>query len=249
VHGYAEHSGRYAHVASCLNKIGVDVTGFDLRGHGESRGRRVFIRRFQDYLDDTLFALDRIVQAAGSEPVFLVGHSLGGLIAARFVQEYQPPLSGLIISSPAIGFAAPVPLWKDLAGRFFSWAWPTLALRSDLDRERLSHDPQVEAQLDTDPHAQTDATARWYTECLKAQVQALEDAPGVKIPLLCMLAGADEITAIEASRAFFRGAGAQDKKCIEYPELYHEIFNELDQERVLRDMTDWLTNHIPRQEP
>ena len=247
VHGFGEHSGRYGHVAQKLNDLGLDVSAFDLRGHGESGGPRVFIRRFGDYLDDLSCALEPVVQEAKGEPIFLLGHSMGGQIATRFVQQNQPPLSGLILSSPAFGFAVKVPLWKALAGRFFSKFWPALALPSGLNRDLLSHDPQVAEALANDPHAQLNATARWYTECLDVQPRLLEDAPGVKIPLLCMLAGADEITQVKASRDFFEAALSKDKECIEYPGLYHEIFNELERDNVLQDLADWLGRHLPAQ--
>ncbi len=245
VHGFGEHSGRYDHVATCLNDLGLDASAFDLRGHGQSGGKRVFVQRFQDYLEDTRCALEGVVEESRGEPIFLLGHSMGGQIAARFVQQYQPPLSGLILSSPAFGFAVQVPLWKALAGRFFSAIYPSLALPSGLDRDLLSHDPKVARDLAIDPHAQLNATARWYTECLDVQPKLLEDAPGVKIPLLCMLAGEDEITRVEDSRAFFEAAGSQDKQCLEYPGLYHEIFNELERDKVLADLCTWLGEHIP----
>lgn len=249
VHGFGEHSGRYDHVAAALNQEGVAVHSFDLRGHGESGGRRVFINRFEDYLHDTLVALEDVVQAAQDKPIFLAGHSMGGAIATRLVQKFQPPLSGLILSSPAFGFAVKVPRWKAVAGRIFSAIWPSLALPSGLVRSQLSHDPAVAQQLSQDPHAQLNATARWYTECLDIQPKLLEDAPGVKIPLLCLLSGEDLITELQASKLFFQAAGAPDKHCIEYPGLYHEIFNECEREKVLQDLCTWLKQHIPHREP
>jgi alpha-beta hydrolase superfamily lysophospholipase len=249
IHGFGEHSGRYGHVADALNARGVDVTSFDLRGHGESGGTRVFIERFDDYLDDVASVLENVEAASSGEPLFLLGHSMGGQIAALFALERDPTIAGLILSSPAMGFAVKVPAWKAVAGQFFSRVIPKRALPSGLDRNLLSHDPRVAEALDADPLAERNATARWYTESLAAQTLALEKAPSLSVPLLSLVSGADEITDVAATHRFHEAAGSTDKEWIEYEELYHELFNEVEREKVLTDLADWIDGRLESEGP
>ncbi|MDP6369695.1 MAG: alpha/beta hydrolase [Planctomycetota bacterium] len=246
VHGFGEHSGRYDHVAAALNAAGFSVHACDLRGHGESGGTRVFIERFDDYLDDVASLVAEVEATTGDQPAFLLGHSMGGQIAALYALQGQPPLVGVILSSPAMGFAVHVPAWKAAAGRFFSRFIPKLTLPSGLDRGLLSHDPRVKEELDADPLAELGATARWYTECLGAQEAALAQAPDLSLPLLSLVSGADEITDAAATRRFHEAAGSADKSWIEYEDMYHEIFNELDRQRVLADLCAWLGDQLDK---
>ncbi|HJO26917.1 MAG: lysophospholipase [Planctomycetes bacterium] len=247
VHGFGEHSGRYGHVAAALNAAGVAVSACDLRGHGESGGTRVFIERFDDYLDDVDAVLAETRAKSSGEPLFLLGHSMGGQIAALHALRRKPDIAGLILSSPSMGFAVHVPAWKAAAGRFFSRFVPKLTLPSGLDRGLLSHDPEVQRDLDADPLAELGATARWYTECLAAQEATFVSAPDLSVPLLSLVSGTDEITDAAATRRFHEAAGSRDKTWIEYPGLYHEIFNEFEREKVLADLTDWLADQLTRQ--
>src|SRR5664279_5759603 len=100
VHGVCEHSGRYAHLANALARSGYLVGAIDLRGHGRSPGKRVFIRSFDEYLTDVRSLLSQAAREAPGKPVFLLGHSLGGLIATLFVIVERPAIAGLVLSGP-----------------------------------------------------------------------------------------------------------------------------------------------------
>lgn len=244
VHGFAEHSGRYDHVAAALLACGIDVTAFDLRGHGESGGTRAFVERFDDYLDDVDAALGTITGQRGAEPLFLLGHSMGGLVAALHVLDRPTGIDGLVMSSPCFGFAVRVPGWKSTAARVCSRLLPRLSLPSGLDRDLLSHDPEIQRALRQDPHSLTNATARWYTETLAAQRRGLARAGDLRLPLLCQAAGIDGVVDAEQGRRFFDAAGSTDKQWLDYDGLYHEIYNELQRDRVLQDLTTWLEARV-----
>lgn len=244
IHGFGEHSGRYGHVAEALVSAGLDATAFDLRGHGGSQGTRAFVEHFDDYLDDVDAVLATLDDEQADTPLFLLGHSMGGLVAALWVLERGVSPAGLILSSPGFAFALRVPAWKAAAGRICSRLAPKLALPAGLDRGLLSHDPQVERDLAGDPHSQTATTARWYTAALAAQARALELAPRLAVPLLCQAAGADALVDPRAARRFFDAASSHERCWIAYDDMYHEIYNELERERVLADLTDWIGERL-----
>ena len=241
IHGFGEHSGRYSHVAEALGERGVETWATDLRGFGESHGRRACIGNFEDYLDDEAFAIEPVAQQR--EPLFLLGHSMGGLVCAQFALKRRAPLTGLILSSPALAFALKVPAWKSSAAALASRWLPNLRMPSGVNPKLLSHDPQVAKGIAKDPLAVWMASARWYTECLAAQAEAQAAAPSLELPLLSLAAGADAICDEAAAKRFHQAAGSTDKSWISYPGLYHEIFNEIGRAAVLRDLGEWIEDH------
>lgn len=243
VHGFAEHSGRYQQLAEDLCQAGWSVAAFDCRGHGQSGGRRAHIDRFDAYLHDLFHFLDEIGQHGFEGRPVLLGHSQGGLIAARFVELHAERVSGLVLSSPFLGLAVKVPAIKAWAGKALSGVMPTLALKSGVDPAWLSHDQEVVARYAADPLVSNIATARWFTEVTAAQQATLEDAGRVRLPLLVLQAGDDRLAAVGATRSFFERAGSQDKFFEQYEGFYHEVFNEVGRERPVTELCDWLDTH------
>lgn len=249
IHGYCEHRGRYQRTAQDLAQKGYRVVVGDLRGHGEAGGQRAHVTRFSEYLDDTAAILAQAARHARpvgeGMPPFLLGHSMGGLIALRYLQERarEGDLRGLILSSPFLGIKVQVPAWKRLLGQAASRAVPGLSLPNDLDPALLSHDPEIGRAYATDPLVSHIATARWFTEAQLAQAQALRRAPGVRLPVLLLQAGDDRIVDQAASQALFDRLGGKDKVFTLYPGLFHEIFNEVERDRVLADVVSWLHAH------
>jgi len=243
IHGFAEHSGRYEHVADFLCERGWSVAAFDCRGHGQSGGRRAHIDHFQDYLDDTRSFLDEIKKAGHPEPPILLGHSQGGLIAARYVQMFPDAVPGLVLSSPYLALVMKVPAFKAVAGKLVSRIFPTLAMKTGLDPSILSHDRHEVEKYAADPLVSDIATARWFTEVQEAQATAVQQAGAIACPLLMLLAGDDRLVAAPVSKNLFAGAASADKTLHEYEGYYHEVFNEVGRDQVLSDLGTWLESH------
>ncbi|HUU01615.1 MAG TPA: lysophospholipase [Myxococcota bacterium] len=243
VHGFAEHSGRYKALADDICRAGWSVAAFDYRGHGQSGGRRAHIDGFTGYLDDLGSFLAEIEKEGyGGKPV-LLGHSLGGLIAARFCERDADDLNGLVLSSPFLDMAFKVPTLKALAGRLLSGIFPTLSLKSGLDPSVLSHDQEACERYAADPLVSDVASARWFTEVLQAQADAFREVTRIKLPLLVLQAGDDRLASAEATRHFFEAAQSEDKNFQLYEDYFHEIFNEVGRDKVVADLIAWLGQH------
>ncbi len=243
VHGYGEHSGRYEALARWLSARGWSVASCDLRGHGRSPGRRGHVRSFDDYLHDVAALYAFVAHQAGGQPVFLLGHSLGGLIALRYVQETGAELAGLVLSAPFLELALPTPRWKLILAPALSQLWPTFSTPSGLRGELASRDPEVAAAYDRDPLVFRRATARWFAAVLKAQREALAQAPKLGLPLLVLHGEADAVASPHASRQLVAQAGSADKTLHVYGGFRHEVLNELGKERAWEDLASWLAAH------
>lgn len=241
VHGYGEHSGRYEHVMAALAERGFGCLAVDYRGWGQAEGRRAFVRRFDEYLDDVGWAVEECQRRSGHEPV-LLGHSQGGLICALLAAERAPNLRGLVLSNPAVEFAVPVPRWKRMAAAAAAAVWPTFSLPAGIDPKLTTRDDGVLASLRADPLMVRRATAAWYRESQRAQARLLAAAPNLTQPSLYLIAGDDRIVHHRATRAVFDQARSPDKTWLEYPGAFHKLFNETAETRdqALRDLAAWL---------
>lgn len=243
VHGYAEHSGRYERIIELLVGRGLSVAAGDLRGHGLSQGRRGHITRFEHYLDDLQTMLAHLrEQAGGALPLFLLGHSLGGLIAACHVQARPQSVDGVVLVAPFVGLKFTVPPWKQSLARVVSGLWPTFQLPSGVPPELLSRDPDYFNRLQADPLAFRHATARWFTETVAAQRRTLGAPCAVGVPLLLMLAGDDAIVCNDAARTLHAAMAAQadTAQVYEYPACYHDLLHEPEHARIVDDLIGWI---------
>ncbi|MFO8100353.1 MAG: alpha/beta hydrolase [Salinibacter sp.] len=245
VHGYAEHSGRYDHVATSFSDVGAATYAFDLRGHGQSEGRRVFVDRFDQYLDDLARVLSWVRAEGPNRPLFLFGHSMGGLIALKFVLDRSPNLQGLILSAPALEVNPDLaPLLRRIAGVLGTLA-PTLPTARS-PQEAISRDPQVVAEAIADPlnyHGRI--PARTGAELIRAGATVRGRLDELTTPFLVIHGTADPLTAPRWSRRLHTDAPSEDKTIHLYEGLYHESFNEPEQERVLRDLRRWVASRLP----
>jgi len=239
VHGYGEHSGRYRGLSGWLCERGWLVTACDLPGHGKSPGRRGHIRSFSEYLAAVDVLLEEARQAVPA-PVFLLGHSLGGLIAARYLEQRPRAVSGLILSSPFFGLNMPVPAWKRILARMLSRLWPAATLPSGIRPDDLSHDPEVVKAYREDPLVHKVATARWFCETRAAQAAASREAHRISIPVLIIQGGEDRLTEVAATRGFAARCGAPDLTFRLYGGFYHETLNELGKLQVWQELLGWL---------
>jgi alpha-beta hydrolase superfamily lysophospholipase len=240
LHGYAEHLGRHAEITRALAGAGYAVHLLDFRGHGQSGGKRAHVDRFQEYLDDLDVFLARVRDAAQGKPVFILAHSHGALVSARYLLDKPNAVRGAVFSSPYFRLKLRVSPVKILAGRIISRVLPSLPMRNDLRPEQLTRDRAIQEATRNDPLYQHIATPRWYTESNEAQETVLRRATEFVTPLLLLIGGADPISDPSAARSFFDHATSADKQLKQYDGFLHELFHEPERERVFRDVIGWL---------
>jgi alpha-beta hydrolase superfamily lysophospholipase len=242
VHGLAEHAGRYAAVAGRLNAAGIELVAIDLRGHGHAPGKRAYVKRFDDYLLDAQALLDAAAQSCA--PLFLMGHSMGGAVAALYAIERLDAsgrrLSGLILSSPALAPGRDVPRWMLALSQVISRVYPSFPAMK-IDAALLSRlQPVVNANR-SDPLVHHGAIpARTGAELLLAMARIERGRAGLRMPLLVYHGTADKLTEPEGSRAFGEHAGSPDKTLTLHEGSYHETMNDLDRDRVIGALIDWI---------
>lgn len=244
LHGYADHLGRYGELTSALNAAGYAAHLFDQRGHGQSGGKRAFVERFDDYLDDLRLFLDRVRKAAGTAPVFLAAHSNGALIAARFLLDEPEAVRGAILSSPYLRLKLKVSPLKVAAGKIVQRFLPALPMKNELKVEDLTRDVAIQQATRGDPLYQSIATPRWFTESSAAQETVLRRASELVTPFLCLVGGADGIADPAAARELYEGATAKDKQFKQYDGLLHEVFHEPERDLVFKDVVAWLDARV-----
>ncbi|GAB4299969.1 MAG: alpha/beta hydrolase [Myxococcota bacterium] len=244
VHGYGEHCDRYRYIAEHFVSQRWVIFTYDHRGHGRSGGIRAHISDFNHYLEDLALMLRRANDINRGEPIFLVGHSMGGLVAALFAAFRQTEqLKGLVLSSPMFKLAVEVPKWKEKLGKFMSNLYPSLALDNGIDPRWLSHDETVVMRYERDPLVNTVATARWFTSAIKAMQKIRTGARNIKLPTLIMQGGADKLVDPSGAKEVFEMIGAPDKKLRILDNYYHEIFNEVGRLQIYEELETWLEEH------
>ncbi len=244
VHGLGEYSGRYTHVARHLTDRGFAVYALDHYGHGKSDGHAGFVERFSVYLDGVAALLQKIRDEHAELPVFLLGHSMGGLIAAAFLIDHQDAFRAAVLSGPAIESDQAPPAIVMAIVRLLSALVPTVPLIR-LDASGVSRDKDVVSNYMNDPlvhHGKL--SARLIAEMSAAMQNTLARAGDIELPIIAMHGEDDRLTSPAGSAALIEAIGSADKTLKTYPGLYHEIFNEPEQEAVLADMSRWLETHL-----
>jgi alpha-beta hydrolase superfamily lysophospholipase len=241
VHGLFEHAGRYAELGQHMAGHGYSTFALDLRGHGASEGRRGHVRRFGVLLQD-LDRFRREVQGLVpvNLPVFLLAHSMGGLIAIRYLEEFEFPFGGAVISSPWLATAVPVPGWQQLAIRMLDRILPAAPLPVRLDPNDLTHDDERAADYRDDPKVHATMTPRLFMETRLAMEEAARRADRISVPILFLLAGADRIVDTDRSLEFARSLPAEDVTIEVLENAYHEVLQERDRAAVLARIADWI---------
>ncbi|MDO9437989.1 alpha/beta hydrolase [Hydrogenophaga sp.] len=241
VHGLGEHAWRYDPVANRLNEWGFCVRAFDQRGHGESGGARGVLPDDDCLLDDLAEVVEDTrthIAEPWACPLVLLGHSMGGLIAATFVQRGVAPVDALVLSSPALdaGIGAVKRRLIELMVRFA----PNHAMGNGLDASKISHNEAVVAAYKKDPLVHDRISARLARFIDQNGPRVLAAAPRWRVPTLLMYAGDDRLVKPAGSRAFAAAAPRDKVHSQAFDGLYHEIFNESDPSRVFGTLKAWL---------
>lgn len=244
VHGLGEHAGRYAHVAQRLNNWGFEVRAVDQYGHGASSGVRGGLPTTHRLLDDLAQVIEDTRRTHPALPLVLLGHSLGGLVAASFVARRVRDVDALVLSSPAIdpGLSA----FQKFLVATLSRVAPALRVDNGLDLQYLSHDPAVALAYRADAlcHDRIGARLARFLADEGATVQAA--AARWHVPTLLVYAGDDRLVSPAGSRAFARAAPPSMVSATCYADHYHEIFNERDAAPVFERLRRWLDERFAR---
>ncbi len=243
VHGFSDHSGRYMPIVKILISRGIAVYSFDLRGHGRSPGRRGYIESFASYRDDLLIFTRHVAVQQPDLPLFLLGHSMGGLIVLNFGQRYPKAVNGIIATSPHLSDPPVSPLLIALS-RTLSNIWPTFSIDAGMDNTGISRDPTIVQDFQDDPLRHGKGTPRLATELSKAVIETNANAAGFQPSLLITHGTADRMTSPEASRRFYEKVASNNKTYIAYEGGYHEGHNDIHRERVTIDIAQWLEEQI-----
>ncbi len=245
-HGLAEHSGRYSEFANFFADAGIATYVLDHPGHGKSEGKRGHVRKFQDYTDALGALLSLARQAHPDIPFVLLGHSMGGLIAADFLLQHQDEFAAAVLTGPAIQ-APRRPSRVALAtNRVIAALMPRLGVMQ-LDASAISRDPQVVINYENDPLVfRGKVTARLVTELFAAMDRVVANAASIRLPLLIMHGSEDKLTAVDGSKLLHDKVSSEDKQIKIYEGLYHEILNEPERRSVMVDILLWLEPRIIR---
>jgi alpha-beta hydrolase superfamily lysophospholipase len=242
VHGLGEHVCRYDNAAASLTGHGYVVMGFDLRGHGNSGGRRGHTPAYDNLMNDITIFLGEVEKYYPGLPKFLYGHSLGGNLVLNYVLREKPELRGVIATGPWLELAFQPPASQVSLGRLMNGILPTFVQKSNLNTKGLSHDKVVVDAYEKDPLVHDKISARLFVSTYDSGLWALDHAAEFPLPLLLMHGAADPITSAQGSKKFADKAGEKVTLKL-WDDLYHEIHNEPQNGDVFQFMVDWLDNH------
>ncbi|MGC4069726.1 MAG: alpha/beta hydrolase [Polyangiaceae bacterium] len=248
-HGICEHSGRYLGLLESLSERGIGSVRFDLRGHGRSTGSRGHIDRFDLYLED----LDSVVRWATSQcvcdhgalPTFLLGHSMGGVIVSRYLQQFgSEGCRGLILSSPGFRASVEIPSYKRALLRLLLPWMPGLRLPTGIPVEGLTSDLGEQRRYREDTQIGSRVSLRWYVEFTREGARALERAPALTLPIYAFCGSEDKVVRPDAVRQFVESTLSSDKTFKIWDGLRHEPLNERLPERdaVTQSVAAWITS-------
>ncbi len=240
VHGLGEHSGRYAHVADRLTASGYAVHALDHRGHGKSEGKRVYVKSYDEFMADLIQFRALVERSHPGLPVVALGHSMGGNLVMGHVLDHQDGLAGVVLSGPALKVGDELSPAKITIFKAVAKVAPGLRPEG-LDAEAISRDPAVVAAYQADPLVFTGKISAGLGAAL---LDAMDTFPAryasLSLPILLLHGSEDRLTNIEGTRELEREATNAAVTAHYYDGLYHEVFNEPEQDRVLDDLVAWL---------
>lgn len=246
VHGFGEHARRYDGLHRVLLDAGYAIGTADLRGFGRSPGPRGHIDAWADYRADTAAIVGLAASLAPGRPVFLFGHSLGGLIVLDFALHRPEGLAGVIASGPALLPAGRRRPLKELAAVVLSRIVPRASAELGLDPQGISSEPAEVAAYLADPLVHGRASMRWGAQTLRTMAATRERAAEFARPLLLLHGAVDPINAPEGSRAFHDACGHPDRTLRLYPGSRHEVHHDVGRRRMERDLLRWLAERCLR---
>lgn len=242
-HGFNAHGGMYAWCGEQFAQAGVSAYALDLRGRGKSDGERFYVERFEDYVDD-LSALIKLAKAREPGlPVFILGHSAGGVIACLYVLEHQSGIAGLVCEDFA--FEVPAPRFALTLLKGISHFVPharAVALKND----DFSRDPEVVREMNADPLIANETQPFATMAAIVRANQRLRAAfPRIRLPVLILHGTADTAAKPSGSRRFYEHTGSEDRMLTLYEGRAHDPLRDIGKEEVMADILTWTKAHVP----
>jgi alpha-beta hydrolase superfamily lysophospholipase len=238
-HGLGEHSGRYDRLARAMAGHDIGCCSVDLRGMGQSQGRRGHLERWQQWVEDYATFYESVLDEADGVEVVPLGHSFGGVVVATAVLRGAIKPERFVLSNPAFRAATKVPAWKLRLARLASRLTPGLTFSNEVDPALISRDPVVVEEYRQDRLVHDRLSARLGTEWLSASQEALDRAAEITVPFLLIVASDDRIIDPQGA-AEFSARATVDHSMKLYQGRYHEPFNDLDADQVFSDLAAWL---------
>jgi alpha-beta hydrolase superfamily lysophospholipase len=244
VPGFNSHSGYYDWVGEQLVGRGLAAYAVDLRGRGKSDGERFYVERFDDYVNDAHAFVTMVREREPGLPVFLLGHSAGGVVACLYAIEHQADLAGLICESFAFKVPAPDIALAVLKGvAHVAQHFHVLKLKN----EDFSRDPAVVQRMNSDPLiAGESQPSQTIAEMVRADARLEGSFGQITLPLLILHGTHDKAAKYEGSQQFYRAAGSADKTLDLYEGAYHDLLNDTDREKVMGDILAWIEARVNR---
>ena len=242
VHGLGEHGGRHEHIAKALTQQGWRMIVADLRGHGKSRGKRTYVKSFDDFVSDISLIWQRL--QLDRHPTVLFGHSMGGLVVIRTVQSQQIRPRALILSAPLLGLKLTVNPLTVLLGKLLVRFFPAARFSNGIDPANMTHDPEFASIRRADPLINKTVTAGWFFAMKDALKVANRDASRIQLPTLAFQGTLDQTTDADALSAWWQRIGSQDKTRIDLEGHFHELFFEPDWRSTADQMIEWLNERM-----
>lgn len=243
-HGLGEHSARYQSLARHFVGHDYAVAALDHNGHGYSEGIPGFVPTFDDYVADLGLFHEILVERYPEVPIILLGHSMGGLVAGRYLLRAQERFVGAVLSGAAVRTGQQPGPTTLLLIRLLAMLTPRLGLTA-LDPAGVSRDPEVVRKYVEDPQVlHGKLSARLLSEFFASMAQLEREAGDLKLPLLILHGGEDRMVSPEGSKFLYETARSDDKTLKVYPGLYHEIFNEPERDEILADVLNWCEQHL-----
>jgi alpha-beta hydrolase superfamily lysophospholipase len=245
VHGFGEHSGRYAHVAQMMTDAGFIVIAMDQRGHGRSQGKRGYTPEYDQSLQDIGTFIAESQRRFPNLPTFLYGHSMGGNMVLGYTLFKKPQtLHGVISTSPWLRLTTPPPSIQITGSKLISKLIPTFTITNEFEPLVLTHDPAVDEAYNSDPHNHGQISAKLFLGVTENGEEIIRRASEFPLPLLLVHGTADPVTSHTASTEFAAAAPRATTTFKEWDGLYHETHNEPEQEEVISYTVQWLQNQL-----
>lgn len=244
IHGMGEHALRYSHVADFFAEIGIACVAIDLRGHGNSEGKRGHTPNYEALMNDVDMLVSKAKSMFPNLPLIMYGHSMGGNLTFNYIIRRKPEIAGAIVTSPYLKLAFEPPKWKVTLGKLTANLVPTLTQPTGLETAAISRDLSVVSAYEKDKLVHDKITSAFFVNVHFAGPYAIEHASEIKVPLLVMHGTADRLTSPEGTKEFAKNAGKNVTLKI-WNDLYHEIHNEPEKLDVFQFELNWLMqNHI-----